>query len=176
MTDLRVIQWSSQPKVKKRTSNPFLLFRNELKKYLSVIRNMQMTEVSKIASERWESLSEDDKAYWQRKYEINRDATDEVELVEMLGNDCNPPLPANIHQTNDLSYPVENIQFENYDRFCYSCQNLNESCTCIEYFHETNQLSCYPTYVFLPTLENVDIIFNSTEITNDIYNNNFLNP
>ena len=36
-------------------------------------KNIKMTELSKIASNRWKNLSEDEKAIWKRRYEINRD-------------------------------------------------------------------------------------------------------
>ena len=85
--DLRVFQYSFQSEMlekRKRESNPFILYRNSIKK--TAPKNIKMTELSKMASESWKKLSEDEKVYWKRLYEINRDllpnTTDKKEFVE----------------------------------------------------------------------------------------------
>src|ERR1043166_4181447 len=83
--DLRGFQYSVQSlKKKKRESNPFMLYRNSIKK--TAPKNIKMTELSKMASESWKKLPENEKVYWKRLYEINRDllpnTTDKKELVE----------------------------------------------------------------------------------------------
>jgi len=85
---LRVFQYSFQSEIlekKKRESNPFILYRNSIKK--TAPKNIKMTELSKIASESWKKLSDEEKTGWKRLYEINRDllplptSTDKNDLV-----------------------------------------------------------------------------------------------
>jgi hypothetical protein len=76
MAELRVFQYFPSETLKvlekrKRESNPFFLFRNDLKERAP--KNIKMTELSKMASDSWKNLSEEDKAMWKRRYEINRD-------------------------------------------------------------------------------------------------------
>src|SRR3954453_8763064 len=70
---LRVFQYSKSKILerKKRESNPFFLFRNDMKE--KAPKNIKMTELSKMASDSWKLLPEEDKAIWKRRYEINRD-------------------------------------------------------------------------------------------------------
>src|ERR1051325_547511 len=71
--NLRLIQYNF-PKIsekKKRKANPFFLFRNNMKE--TAPNNIKMTELSKIASDSWKKLSEEEKTRWKRSYEINRD-------------------------------------------------------------------------------------------------------
>ena len=70
---LRVFQYSKLKilEKKKRESNPFFLFRNDMKRRAP--KNIKMTELSKIASESWKKLSEQEKIEWKRLYEINRE-------------------------------------------------------------------------------------------------------
>ncbi|CAI2179860.1 9919_t:CDS:1 [Funneliformis geosporum] len=113
-----------------------------------------MTQVSKIAAELWENASEDEKAFWQRQYEINRDFKNETtDEVEIFGTDFSP-LPTNNYQMNDLSFPAELVQFENDFLFCNFCQNLLDAnvefCPCLKTLYDTNEFSCYPTCNELP--------------------------
>ncbi|CAB4487409.1 hypothetical protein RhiirA1_502029 [Rhizophagus irregularis] len=77
MTELRVFQYSFQSETlkvlekRKRESNPFFLFRNDMREKAQ--KKLKMTELSKMASDSWKLLSEEDKAKWKRRYEINRD-------------------------------------------------------------------------------------------------------
>src|SRR5688572_2181568 len=62
---LRVFQYSKLKilEKKKRESNPFFLFRNDMKRRAP--KNIKMTELSKIASESWKKLSEQEKTEWK---------------------------------------------------------------------------------------------------------------
>ncbi|CAB4441523.1 unnamed protein product [Rhizophagus irregularis] len=77
MAELRVFQYSFQSETlkvlekRKRESNPFFLFRNDMREKAQ--KKLKMTELSKMASDSWKLLSEEDKAKWKRRYEINRD-------------------------------------------------------------------------------------------------------
>ena len=65
--NLRVFQYSFQSKIlekKKRESNPFILYRNSIKK--KAPKNIKMTELSKIASNSWKKLSKEEKAEWKK--------------------------------------------------------------------------------------------------------------
>src|ERR1044072_9091900 len=55
----------------KREPNMFILYRKDMIK--DQPHNMSMTELSKLASERWKRLSDHDKAQLQRSYQISRD-------------------------------------------------------------------------------------------------------
>jgi hypothetical protein len=86
--DLRVLQYSFQSEIlekKKRESNPFILYRNSMKK--TAPKNIKMSELSKMASESWKKLSDEEKTEWKRLYEVNRDLlpnniTDKKDFVE----------------------------------------------------------------------------------------------
>ncbi|CAI2167381.1 5194_t:CDS:2 [Funneliformis geosporum] len=60
-----------EKKNRKREPNMFISYRKERMKGRP--HNITMTEFSKIVSEEWKKLSEEEKAKWQRKYHINRD-------------------------------------------------------------------------------------------------------
>src|ERR1044072_6905554 len=68
----------------KRKPNPFFLYRKNYMK--TAPKNIKMTELSKMASESWKKLPEDEKANWRRLYEVNRDllpnTSDKKDLVE----------------------------------------------------------------------------------------------
>ncbi|CAG8513284.1 uncharacterized protein OCT59_007912 [Rhizophagus irregularis] len=74
MAELRVFQYSFQSetlkvlKKRKRESNPFFLFRNDMREKAQ--KKLKMTELSKMASDSWKLLSEEDKAKWKRLIEI----------------------------------------------------------------------------------------------------------
>ncbi|CAG8667289.1 2062_t:CDS:1 [Funneliformis caledonium] len=65
---------TSEIKPKKRTPNMFISYRNEMMKDRPL--NIPMTKFSRMVSKEWKKLSEYEKAKWQRKYHISRDATD----------------------------------------------------------------------------------------------------
>ena len=71
--NLRVFQYSEfkTPEKKKKESNAFFLYRNSIKE--KAPKNIKMTELSKIASDSWKNLPEEEKTKWKRLYEINRD-------------------------------------------------------------------------------------------------------
>src|SRR5436305_9604414 len=71
--NLRVFQYSEfkTPEKRKRESNAFFLYRNSIKE--KAPKNIKMTELSKIASDSWKNLPEEEKTKWKRLYEINRD-------------------------------------------------------------------------------------------------------
>ena len=76
MNNLCVFQYSFQTDSfkagkKKRESNAFFLFRNEMRE--KAPKNIKMTELNKLASKKWKKMSEDEKTIWKRRYEINRD-------------------------------------------------------------------------------------------------------
>jgi hypothetical protein len=65
---------------KKRESNAFFLFRSEMRE--KAPKNIKMTELSKIASNEWKNLSEDEKTIWKRRYEINRDLQTNINTID----------------------------------------------------------------------------------------------
>jgi hypothetical protein len=75
--NLRVFQYTFKSETlkildkKKRESNAFFLFRNDMKRRVS--KNIKMTDLSKKASFEWRKMSEYEKSKWKRLYEINRD-------------------------------------------------------------------------------------------------------
>lgn len=75
MDNLHLVYHSvlSTPEKKKRTANCFLLFRKEMMNYRP--SNITMIQYSKLVSEMWQNLSEDEKIDWKKKYEINRDCS-----------------------------------------------------------------------------------------------------
>src|SRR5436190_13344340 len=84
--NLRVFQYSFQSKMKmverkKRESNPFILYRNDLRK--KTPKNIKMTKLSKIASDAWKTMPENQKVYWRRLYEINRDLPDTTDAKNL---------------------------------------------------------------------------------------------
>jgi len=86
---LRVFQYNFQPEFKmsekkKRESNPFFLYRNYMKE--TAPKNIKMTELSKIASDSWKNLTEEEKAKWKRLYEINRDLPNQEELPQITND------------------------------------------------------------------------------------------
>src|SRR5438045_5520661 len=71
---------------KKRELNPFFLYRNYMKE--TAPKNIKMTELSKIASNSWKNLPEEEKAKWKRLYEINRDLPNgDNKIVETIETD-----------------------------------------------------------------------------------------
>jgi hypothetical protein len=79
---MHVIQYSEVLEKKKRISNPFFLFRDEMRK--GIQGNIKMTELSNNASKKWKIMSEDEKAYWKKLYEINRDITANKKVPETV--------------------------------------------------------------------------------------------
>ncbi|CAG8456385.1 14926_t:CDS:1 [Funneliformis mosseae] len=74
-------------KPKKKEPNMFILFRKEMMKY-KPYNNIPMTKYSKFVSEIWKNLSEIEKLYLQRKYQINRDQ--KLRQEHVTGSDqCN---------------------------------------------------------------------------------------
>src|SRR3954451_9260744 len=100
---MHVIQYSEVLGKKKRKSNPFLLFRDEMRKRIR--GNIKMTELSNNASEKWKILSEDEKAHWKKLYEINRDIITDKKVSE-TATDQNLPASDVYHDygylTNEL--------------------------------------------------------------------------
>jgi hypothetical protein len=96
---------------RKRDSNPFFLFRNDLKERAP--KNIKMTELSKMASDSWKNLSEEDKAMWKRRYEINRDlpqtSTEVKDLVDEKTVDENDDNSIEVTTTDNVVIKVENI-------------------------------------------------------------------
>ncbi|RIA88774.1 hypothetical protein C1645_774140 [Glomus cerebriforme] len=78
--NLHVINYSFLPtpevKKKKRIANCFFLFRQEMMKERP--HRMTMSDYSKQVSEMWEGLSDDQKNVWKKKYELNREAANEI--------------------------------------------------------------------------------------------------
>ena len=66
--NLRIIQYfqpkSKIKKIKKREPNPFFLFRDKIRE--TAPKDIKMTELSKITSNLWKNLSEEEKAEWKR--------------------------------------------------------------------------------------------------------------
>lgn len=91
MNELRVFQYSFPSETlkvlekRKRESNPFFLFRNDMKQKAS--KKLKMTELSKMASDSWKLLSEEDKAAWKRRYEINRDQQSTIEKKNLINKE-----------------------------------------------------------------------------------------
>ena len=56
---------------KEKRIKTFILYRNDLRKRTP--KNIKMTKLSKIASDTWKTMPENQKVYWRRLYEINRD-------------------------------------------------------------------------------------------------------
>ncbi|CAG8578031.1 14205_t:CDS:1 [Funneliformis mosseae] len=61
----------SEKKIRKREPNMFILYRKEMMRDKPY--NMTMVRFSKLVSEKWKQLSEDEKTELQRRYQINRD-------------------------------------------------------------------------------------------------------
>ncbi|CAG8627707.1 941_t:CDS:2 [Funneliformis caledonium] len=61
----------SEKKNRKREPNMFILYRKEMMRDKPY--NMTMVRFSKLVSEKWKRLSEDEKTELQRRYQINRD-------------------------------------------------------------------------------------------------------
>src|SRR3954452_22658024 len=77
MNNLHVHQYVlSTPGKKRRTANCFFLFRKEMMNRRP--NNIMMSEYSKLVSEMWQNLSEDEKVDWKKKYEINRDCSPNI--------------------------------------------------------------------------------------------------
>ena len=77
---MHVIEYSKVLEKKKRTSNSFFLFRDEMRK--KVQGNIKMTELSNNASEKWKIMLDDEKAHWEKLYEINREITTDKKVPE----------------------------------------------------------------------------------------------
>ncbi|CAB4395491.1 unnamed protein product [Rhizophagus irregularis] len=122
MAELRVFQYSFQSETlkvlekRKRESNPFFLFRNDMREKAQ--KKLKMTELSKMASDSWKLLSEEDKAKWKRRYEINRDLQQRKEDKENkeIVDECDlvykkdPVEETTTYSDDPVVVKIENIQ------------------------------------------------------------------
>ncbi|RIA83550.1 hypothetical protein C1645_860760 [Glomus cerebriforme] len=122
-----VFQYSEKPEKKKKTSNPFFLFRDNMRKDEPV--NIKMTELNHKASIKWKSMSDDEKAPWRKLYEINRDTTNTETTI-------NKDIP-----TSDVHYiHLGETTYFDPRYICYLCG-------CLLGTNRENCLDCRYTYV-----------------------------
>src|SRR3954452_14555398 len=82
MNNLHVHHYVPSPEKKRRIANCFFLFRKEMMNHRT--NNITMIEYSKLVSEMWQNLSEDEKIDWKKKYEINRDCSSNIRSNEEI--------------------------------------------------------------------------------------------
>ena len=133
--NIRVIQYISQPELKtserkKRESNAFFLFRNSMKE--TAPKNFKMTELSKIASDSWKNLPEEEKTKWKKLYEIKRDLPDQNSSLQNTNDKVDQSLAQNFQTfATNLIYgqAAENSIIFHFDDPCMtlSSQHFNHN-------------------------------------------------
>ncbi len=96
-----------------------------------------MTHLSSATSEIWKKASEEEKAYWRKQYEINRD---QPNLVDMTN-----PVPDIVAVDNDLDFEI------------FPCENRENCPICLKYFPAINMVNQHDDLVLDEIEENTEI-------------------
>ncbi len=106
-------------KIPRREPNMFISYRKEMMRYKPY--NIPMTKFSKLVSEKWKQLSEEEKTELQRQYQINSDQkrkntvhVNDIDTDRMGESSNTNNLSVNV--TNDMNYPVSECSDQELQR------------------------------------------------------------